>query len=210
MAPSTTTLEFSHEDDLHMLRLRLVQLERQVAERLDRLVGMIPGQGRPADPLADDPDGPLRRYLLHEVTAMQSDVDYLDWAQAAARVDRSDQPTAVRDLGERISRTYATLLDLDRRIWEDPAVRHEAKGSVARNFAQARARRRHLSLAWASPGIFLATGLAASQSMPLLIAAACCSLAIAMVGSRHVDREFERMLGIAEERQSRYDRLDTL
>lgn len=199
-------LEFAHPQDLDHLQLRLRQLERQASNRLDRMKSVIPHAQAPADPLADDDAAPLRRYLREEIDAIATEVDYLDWAQALAQVDRSAEEPAIADMGRRIGEARGMIRDLEPASPYDGTVREAARMSVKSAFRSAYARRRFLSIAWTSPMIFLLLGLnIASQSNAIKIAAICLAMVVVLVGNWRIDREFDRMIRKAEAKQDRLD-----
>lgn len=207
ISTSGMVLEFAHPQDLDHLQLRLSQLRLQASKRLDRMIAIIPlGQG-PSDPLADDGNAPLRRYLRDEIEAIASEMDYLDWAHNLAQVDR-DGDTSFDELAEKIGEVREMVRDLATSPPCDGTEREAARQSVRSSFRSAYARRRMLSFAWTSPMLFLLLGLnIATQSRLIVGIALCCAMALVLVGNHHINREFERMITEAE---SRRDRLEDL
>jgi hypothetical protein len=204
----TADLELVRPQDVHHLHLRLRQLVLQASTRLERLAAIVPmGQG-PSDLLADDAAAGLRRHLRDEIEAIASEVDYLDWAHAEARVEHRDGDPSFGDLGRRIGEIGAMIRELDTVSPRDRHAREAARLMVRESFRAAYARRRLLSLAWASPMVFLVLGVAiASQPKPLVLAAVCLAVAVALFGNGRINREFETMITKAEAQQHRLDML---
>lgn len=204
----TTSLEFERPRDLDHLHLRLRQLALQASMRLERLASIVPmGQG-PVDLLADDDTAGLRQYLREEIEAIASEVDYLDWAQAEARVEPRDGAPSFGDLNRRIGVIYAMMREIGPARPGDGPAREAARLTVKASFRAAYARRRWLSLAWLSPLMFLVLGFnVASQPKPLIAAAVSLAFAVLLFGNGRINREFETMITKAEAQRDRLDLL---